>query len=826
MHKNEIPGFQTLVSLALDVRWSWNHEADALWQQLDLQLWSQTHNPWVILQTMATDKLQQKLADPQVRTQIDALEAAREAAHAAPTWFSGQEGAGAVKGIAYFSMEFMLTEALPIYVGGLGNVAGDQLKAASDLGVPVTGIGLLYQQGYFRQVIDANGNQQAYYPYNDPGQLPVKPLFTENGEWLRIQVPMPNAPLWLRVWEVTAGRVKLFLLDSNDPANPPFYRGITSQIYGGDSTMRLQQEIVLGIGGWRVLAALQLQPDVCHLNEGHAALAILERTASFMVSEKVSFDTAFSTVRAGNLFTTHTAVAAGFDHFDPWLIATYLGTYAAEKLQLSVDQLLALGRQNPADGGERFNMAYLAINGSGAVNAVSRLHGEVSKGLFQPLFNRWNPEDIPVGYVTNGIHVPSWESRAAGALWAQAGGEARWQNGGEQPAAAIQQAPASALWTMRQQARKSLVDYVRRQSGNPALFDEHTLTIGFARRFVPYKRPDLLLRDPNRLVRLLTNYQQPVQLVIAGKAPPTDEQGKSIIRHWLQFIRDYNMSAHVVFLPDYDMLMAAHMTGGVDVWLNTPRRPWEACGTSGMKVLVNGGINLSELDGWWAEAYTPQTGWALGDGLEHHEDEDHQDALEAEDLYATLEQHVLPSFYQRNADQVPEAWVEMMRRSMAVHTPAFSANRAVREYTLQYYLPCAHAYQQRAADHAAVGRSVAQWRKATDRAWSRLEIGETKVKQEGGEYVFEVPVFLADLSTDAVKVMLYADAVNNLPRAMHELQIAPCPEKTATVPAKPMQLYSGRIPIVRAATDYTVCLQGKHAQAAVPLENRNIYWQH
>lgn len=825
MHKNEIPGFQTLVSLALDVRWSWNHEADALWEQLDPQLWGQTHNPGVILQTMATDKLQQQLADPQVRAQIDALQTARDKAHAAPTWFSIQEGADKVKGIAYFSMEFMLSEALPIYVGGLGNVAGDQLKAASDLGVPVTGIGLLYQQGYFRQVIDANGNQQAYYPYNDPGQLPIKPLLTENGEWLRVQVPMPNAPLWLRVWEVIAGRVKLFLLDSNDPANPPFYRGITSQIYGGDSTMRLQQEIVLGIGGWRVLEALNMQPDVCHLNEGHAAFAILERTASFMASEKVSFDTAFSTVRAGNLFTTHTAVAAGFDHFDPWLMITYLGTYAAEKLQLSADQLLALGRQNPADNNERFNMAYLAINGSGAVNAVSRLHGEVSRSLFQPMFNRWNPEDIPVGYVTNGIHVPSWESRAAGALWAQAGGGERWQDGSSQPVGAILQTPGSALWNMRQQARKALVEYVRRQSGNPSLFDEHTLTIGFARRFVPYKRPDLLLRDPDRLVRLLTNYQQPVQLVIAGKAPPSDEQGKGIIRHWLQFIRDYNMSAHVVFLPDYDMLMAAHMTGGVDVWLNTPRRPWEACGTSGMKVLVNGGINLSELDGWWAEAYTPQTGWALGDGLEHHDD-DHQDALEAEDLYTTLEQHVLPSFYDRNADQLPEAWVEIMRQSMAVHTPAFSAGRAVQEYTLKYYLPGARGYQQRAADHAAVGRSVAQWRKATDRAWSRLEIGETKVKQDGNEYVFEVAVFLADLSTDAIKVMLYADAVSTLPRAAHELQLMPCPDKAATVPAKPMQLYSVRIPVVRAAGDYTVCLQGKHAQATVPLENRNIYWQH
>src|SRR6202158_4539410 len=388
----EIDGFHFLAELALDMRSSWNHATDQLWRQLDPVLWDLTHNPWVVLQTVSRETLQRILADPDFRKNVDDLVQARRDAAEARAWFQQTHPQSALRSIAYFSMEFMLSEALPIYSGGLGNVAGDQLKAASDLGVPVVGVGLLYQQGYFRQVIDKDGAQQALYPYNDPGQLPITPLRQPNGEWLRLEIVLPGYSVWLRAWQVQVGRAKLYLLDSNDAANFPAHRGITSELYGGGPELRLKQELLLGIGGWRLLGALGIQPEVCHLNEGHAAFAVLERARSFMEATGQPFEVALAVTRAGNLFTTHTAVAAGFDLFTPALIEQYLAGYAEKKLGITLRDLLALGRQNPDDSSEHFNMAYLAIRGSGAVNGVSRLHGKMSRQLFEPLFPRW-PED-------------------------------------------------------------------------------------------------------------------------------------------------------------------------------------------------------------------------------------------------------------------------------------------------------------------------------------------------------------------------------------------------------------------------------------------------
>src|ERR1035441_144520 len=381
-----VEGFDSLAELALDMRWSWNHCADEVWRQLDPVLWELTQNPWVVLQTVSRDQLERALADPGFRNKVDALLQGKRQAAETPAWFQQTHPQAPLTCVAYFSMEFMLSEALPIYSGGLGNVAGDQLKAASDLGVPVVGVGLLYQQGYFRQVIDKDGAQQALFPYNDPGQLPITPLRLSNGEWLRLEIALPGYSVWLRAWQVQVGRIKLYLLDSNDAANFPAHRGITSELYGGGPELRLKQELVLGIGGWRLLSALGIKPEVCHLNEGHAAFAVLERARSFMKERSQSFNVALAVTRAGNLFTTHTAVAAGFDRFAPALIEQYLGRYAQDKLRITVHDLLALGRQNPTDSSESFNMAYLAIRGSGAVNGVSRLHGKVSRHLFRPLF--------------------------------------------------------------------------------------------------------------------------------------------------------------------------------------------------------------------------------------------------------------------------------------------------------------------------------------------------------------------------------------------------------------------------------------------------------
>jgi starch phosphorylase len=830
----EVEGFDSLAELALDMRWSWNHAADEVWRQLDPDLWELTHNPWGILQTVSRDQLERVLADPAFRQNVDDLVQAKEHAAAMPAWFQQNHPQAPLTCVAYFSMEFMVSEALPIYSGGLGNVAGDQLKAASDLGVPVVGVGLLYQQGYFRQVIDQDGAQQALFPYNDPGQLPITPLRHPNGDWLRLEIALPGYSVWLRAWQVQVGRVKLYLLDSNDAANIPIHRGITSELYGGGPELRLKQELFLGIGGWRLLAALGIQPEVCHLNEGHAAFAVLERARSFMEESGQPFEVALAVTRAGNLFTTHTAVAAGFDRFAPALIEQYLGGYAEKKLGITRHDLLALGRRNPNDSSESFNMAYLAIRGSGAVNGVSRLHEKVSQRIFTPLFPRWPEEEVPVGHVTNGVHMPSWDSAAADDLWMEACGKDRWLGMTETLEQDIRCVSDAKLWQMRTAASKSLVEYARERlsqqltasGASPGaveearhLFDPSALTLGFARRFATYKRPNLLLHDPERLLGLLTNPQRPVQLILAGKAHPADQAGQALIQEWIHFIRRPEAHPHVIFLSDYDMLLTEHLVQGVDVWINTPRRPWEASGTSGMKVLVNGGINLSELDGWWAEAYTPEVGWALGDGQEHGDDPA-WDAIEAEALYDLLEREVIPEFYTRDEQGIPIAFVARMRECMARLTPRFSADRTVREYAEQHYLPAASAYRERAADKGAVGRQVVNWQHTLDQQWATLRFGEVKLETKGKQFVFDVEVYLDDLDPKAVRVELYADGMNGGAPVRQEMK-----RVRQLAGASGCYVYSAAVSAARPPADYTPRAIPHCDGVAIPLEDAHILWQ-
>jgi starch phosphorylase len=830
----EIEGFDSLAELALDMRWSWNHATDVVWRQLNPELWEVTHNPWVVLQTVSRDRIERALADPAFRKNAEDLVEVRRHAAEVPAWFQQNHAGAPLTCVAYFSMEFMLSEALPIYSGGLGNVAGDQLKAASDLGVPVVGVGLLYQQGYFRQMIDKDGRQQALYPYNDPGQLPITPLRQQNGEWLRLEVSLPGYLVWLRAWQVQVGRVKVYLLDSNDAANFPAHRGITSELYGGGPELRLKQEIVLGIGGWRLLRALGLRPEVCHLNEGHAAFAILERARSFMEETGQSFEVALAVTRAGNLFTTHTAVPAGFDLFSPDLLKQYLAGYAEKKLGIAAPDLLALGRQNPADMSEPFNMAYLAVHGSGAVNGVSRLHGKVSRHIFLSLFPRWPEEEIPVGQVTNGIHVPTWDSAQADGLWTGACGKDRWLGTTESLGEEIRRISDAQLWQFRLTTCKSLIEYARERLsrlldslGASAedveaarhRFDPNALTLGFARRFATYKRPNLLLHDPARLLRLLSNPERPVQLLIAGKAHPADQQGQAMVRQWVQFIRRPEVRPHAIFLTDYDMLVTERLVQGVDVWINTPRRPWEASGTSGMKVLVNGGINLSELDGWWAEAYTPEVGWALGDGQEHGDDPA-WDAAEANALYDLLEREVIPEFYDRDEQGIPTAWIKRMRESMARLTPLFSTNRTVREYTEQHYLPAAATYRERAVDRGAAGGNIVNWKHTLQQKWATLRFGEVKVQTQGAEHNFEVEVQFSDLDPDFVRVDLYAEGINGGTPARQEMTRV---RQLAGAPGG--YIYSAVVPATRPATDYTACILPHRAGVAVPLEANPILWQ-
>lgn len=830
----EIEGFDSLAELALDMRWSWNHATDEVWRQLDPALWDLTQNPWVVLQTVSRDRIESLLADPVFRKILDGILLARRQALETPAWFQQNHSQAPLTCVAYFSMEFMLSEALPIYSGGLGNVAGDQLKAASDLGVPVVGVGLLYQQGYFRQVIDKDGAQQALYPYNDPGQLPITPLRQANGEWLRLKIDLPGYSVWLRAWQAQVGRVKLYLLDSNDAANYPAHRGITSELYGGGPELRLKQELLLGIGGWRLLGALGIKPEVCHLNEGHAAFAVLERARSFMEETGQPFNVALAATKAGNLFTTHTAVAAGFDRFAPGLIEQYLGAYAEQKLGMTLQDLLALGRQNPNDSSESFNMAYLAIRGSGAVNGVSRLHGRVSRQLFEHLFAQWPEDEVPIGYVTNGVHISSWDSAEADELWTGTCGKDRWLGTTETLGQNIRRLSNAKLWQFRLAASNALVEFARERlskqltaSGSSSevigwakhLFDPNALIMGFARRFATYKRPNLLLHDPERLLRLLTNRERPVQLIIAGKAHPEDLAGQALIQEWTRFIRRPEARPHVIFLSDYDMLLTERLVQGVDLWINTPRRPWEACGTSGMKILGNGGINLSELDGWWAEAYTPEVGWALGDGQEHGDDPA-WDAVEADALYDLLEREVIPEFYNRDENGIPTLWVKRMQESMARLTPHFSANRTVREYTEQHYLPAANAYRLRGANNSAIARQMVDWQQILAEKWAMLRFGEAKVALNGGQHVFKVQVYLNGLEPDAVRVELYAEGVNGDGPVRMEMTLG---QKLPG--AEECYVYGTQVQATRAAADYTVRVIPHLSGVAVPLEAAQILWQ-
>jgi starch phosphorylase len=825
-------GVEGLAEIGLDLRWSWSHSSDLLWERMDPEIWKLTCNPWLILQSISSKNLKALAENESFRHEVQKQVAQHRQYLENTTWFSQTHGHLATT-IAYLSMEFGLSEALPIYSGGLGILAGDVLKTASDLGVPLVGIGLLYQQGYFRQAINSDGKQIEFYPYNDPAQLPVLPVQDQEGQWLSVYVRFPGRAVKLRVWRAIVGRVKLYLLDSNDPENNAADQCITSELYGGGSEMRLQQEMLLGIGGWRLLNELGIKAEVCHLNEGHAALAVIERARMFMEDTRQSFEVALEATRAGNVFTTHTPVEAGFDRFAPYLVYQYLSGYA-QQLGIGIEELMDLGRQKPGDKDEQLNMAYLAVRGSGIVNAVSRLHGQVSRRIFQNLFPRWPQREVPVTYVTNGVHVPSWDSEAADKLWTTSCGKNRWIGTLDTVEADLKKISDDVLWKFRNQGRRHLVEYVRQRlvrqleaSGASAekveqakgYLDPNVLTIGFARRFAAYKRPNLLLYDPERLTALLGNKERPVQLIIAGKAHPKDEQGKEMISAWSDFIRQANAHSHVIFLADYDMLLAEQLVQGVDLWINTPRRPWEASGTSGMKVLVNGGLNLSELDGWWAEAYKSEVGWALGDGKEHGDDPGH-DAWEAGQLYRILEQEVVPCFYNRRADSIPGKWVSMMRMSMAELTPRFSSNRMLREYVEKLYVPALSAFRERSGNNATKSVSICQRKRSLQAHFSSIHFGEATFKSENGQYSYRVPVFAEGIDPDSIAVQLYADPQDGENPEVYNMSR----EERLNEPENGY-FFAVRFPIRRKISDYTPRVVAILDGAVAPLEANQILWR-
>jgi starch phosphorylase len=824
-------GLEALTELALDVRWTWSHAGDALWRNLGPHIWERTRNPWAILQNVPQARLEALAKDPEF------LEALRRAADdrarylREPGWYARERPEAAVRTVAYFSMEFGLSEAFPLYAGGLGILAGDYLKTASDLDVPVIGVGLLYQEGYFRQLVGADGRQQEAYPYNNPTDLPIQPVMDRDGMWLRVGLALPGRTLHLRVWQANVGRARLYLLDSNDLLNGPADRGVTSKLYGGGIEMRLMQEMALGIGGWAMLRELGIEADVCHLNEGHAAFAVLERAREYMESNQLSFREALWAARAGNVFTTHTPVAAGFDIFPDAMMRKYFGTYAAE-LGIPMADLLALGRENTRDDEEPFNMAYLALRGCSAVNAVSRLHAQVSRRLFQALYPGWPEWEIPIEHVTNGVHVPSWDSPWADRLWTRVCGKGRWLGATEKLSAAVQAIGDDELWVLAAEERRGLVRYARErlawQLGQRAAsadavaaaaraLDPNILTVGFARRFAEYKRPNLLLHDPGRLARLLLDPKRPVQIIVAGKAHPDDEQGKRLVHEWLEFVNRPDVRARAVFLEDYDMVLAQELVQGVDLWINTPRRPWEACGTSGMKVLANGGLNASTLDGWWAEAYAPELGWAVGDD---EEGAARADAADAERLYRLLERDIAPMFYDRDERGTPKAWVARMRASISRLAPQFSSNRMLQEYLDQLYVPAAAAFRRRSANRGAVARSLQTWYARVLARWPEIHFGPLDAEQRDGEWRFKVLVYLGELPVEWVKVELYADA-----RPGEEPVRKPMLRSERIPGAASGYVYTASVSTSRPPAHFTPRVTAWHPDAVVPVEAALIAWQ-
>jgi glycogen phosphorylase len=720
-----------MTELAYNLVWSWEPIVRALFRRLDAALWRECgYNPVLMLGRVSQATLERAANDPRY---VQLYRLACEAHDTRVRKTPRTDG----KLIAYFSAEYGLSECLPVYSGGLGILSGDHLKSSSDQDYPLVGLGLLYQQGYFRQFLNPDGWQQERYPTNDFYTLPVRPVKDASGSDLKVTVKLPTGNVLIQVWKIEVGRISLYLLDTNIPENQlPQDRDITDSLYGGDIDTRIRQEIVLGIGGMRALQAMGLKPTVFHMNEGHSAFLVLEQIRLYMRSQRLTFEEALEAARASNVFTTHTPVPAGMDLFDPGLMYHYFSEYCAE-ISLDFHQLMALGRRNPHDRDERFSMAVLALNTSSYRNAVSRLHREVSQEMFHDLWPQLPVWEVPVTSVTNGVHVPSWLNAELESLYDQYL-QPDWRERFNDPSvwSQVKDIPDEELMEAHRRRKRRLIAFVRgrqtsavvrRQASTTEVrragevLDPNAFTIGFARRFATYKRATLLFRDVERLKKILLNKDAPVQIVIAGKAHPRDQPGKSYIRELVQFSRDPELWKHVVFVEDYDMKVARELVQGVDLWLNNPRRGEEACGTSGMKAAVNGVLNLSILDGWFDEAYENSGGWAIGEREAYRED---QDAMHATAIYSLLENEIVPMFYERR-EQTQREWVRRMKQSLMYITPNFDCRRMVREYMTELYEP-AHSQHLRIlqSNYEAV-REKAQWNSKVREVWDRVRFVES-----------------------------------------------------------------------------------------------------
>jgi starch phosphorylase len=798
-----------LSQLVMNLRWSWHPETRDLFESLDPELWQRVGgDPVRALGEVSAERLAQLAKDRKfVRRLQDAVDDLQEYL-TTPRWYQSL-GKEAPASIAYFSAEFGITEVLPQYSGGLGILAGDHLKAASDLGVPLIGVGLLYRAGYFAQSLSANGWQLERYPSLDPHGLPVKLLRQADGSAAVISVPLPEGrTLHAHVWRAQVGRVSLLLLDSDIEENAPAERLVTDRLYGGDEDHRLRQEMLLGIGGVRALRTYCAltgvpAPEVFHANEGHAGFQGVERIRELIESHGLTFAEALQAVRAGTVFTTHTPVEAGIDRFPKALIERYFAGFG-----VPLDQFLALGaEQDPS----KFNMAHMGLRLGQRANGVSRLHGIVSRYMFKDLWPGFDEEDVPIGYITNGVHAPTWTARELIELGTQTSSEGDpLEIDGPEHFDGVDKIAPGELWSTRRMLRSRLVDEVRRRLRETVLsrgateaevgwtgtaFDPDVLTIGFARRVPSYKRLTLMLRDPERLKALLLDPERPIQLVIAGKSHPADDGGKQLIQEMVQFADDPEIRHRITFLPGYDIGMARYLYWGCDVWLNNPLRPLEACGTSGMKAALNGGLNLSIRDGWWDEWYDGQNGWAIptADGIA---DPDRRDEVEARAIYDLLENHVVPRFYETGHDGVPARWVEMVRHTLRETGPKVLATRMVRDYVRNLYVPATGSARAMAAEGYAPAREESAWRARALQNWDTVRVahveatGAGDTPEIGSTVALRAEVELPGLAPDDVQVQAAYGRVDDS-EALHEVTTVPMEHEqtdgsrhwfTATVP--------------------------------------------
>ncbi len=784
---------QSLKDIANNLFWGWDYEAVDLFRRLDREMWDECgHNPVKMLGRLSQERLNAAAEDAGLLSHLERVHKKMQAYMEGPRWYdalehtvngdnAGDSGNSEETGkIAYFSAEFGLHESLPLYSGGLGILAGDHLKSASDLGLPLVGVGLLYRQGYFQQYLNADGWQQESYPENDFYNMSVTLMIHEDGRPIRFHIDIAGHDVVVQIWRIKVGRIDLYMLDTNLRCNRIEDRQITAHLYGGDSNMRIRQEIVLGIGGYTALKTLNIEPEVFHMNEGHASFLGLERIRRAMEEHQLTYAQAREATVCDNVFTTHTPVPAGHDVFAPAMMEKYFSNYS-KKLNLKWQDFLALGRVDPQNNNEPFSMTNLALRLSTFRNGVSKLHGEISREMCNNIWNGVPSHEVPITSVTNGIHVKSWISHDMSELFERYLG-ADWmeQPSEESPFRRIEQIPDEELWRTHERRRERLVTFTRlrlqeqlkrRGAGQAALaqaeevLNPQALTIGFARRFATYKRGVLLFRDIKRFIKILSDKDRPVQIIFAGKAHPRDSEGKELIRKIVHYIREDEFRRQVVLIENYDINVARYLVQGVDVWLNTPRRGMEASGTSGMKVLVNGGLNLSVLDGWWCEGYSGDVGWSIGAG-ESYQDPNYEDEVESHTLYNLLEKEVIPKFYDRSTDRLPREWIRMMKNSMMRLTPKFSTSRMVGEYAKRFYMPGRQRRKVFTADNLKISRELADWKESIRDRWGEVAVGKVDVissgeLQVGGKLQIRCQIKLGSIVPADVTVELYQGGVDS-----------------------------------------------------------------